>query len=64
MNASIDTRDRAERGNRGASRKIGVGMENCDAERKKRLTAMGSHTMGTTYQVVRVHSYLHGEADG
>lgn len=54
-NASVDTWDSTESGNRGASRKVGIGMVKCVAERKKRLIAMGSQTMGTTYHDVRVH---------
>ena len=56
MNACVDTRDKMERGSRGASKKVGIGMVNCDAERKKRLIVMGSQNMGTTYHVVRVHN--------
>lgn len=55
-NAPVDTRDKTERGNRGAARKVGIGMVNCDAERRKRLTAMGIQNRGTTYHVVRVHN--------
>lgn len=55
-NAFIDKADEAERGNRGASQKAGIGMVNCSIERKKRLTAMGSQTRGTTYHTVRVQT--------
>lgn len=53
-NASVDTRDKTERGNRGASKNFGIGVVNCDAERKKRLAVMGSQSRGTTYHDVRV----------
>lgn len=55
-NASVDGRDKTKKGNRGASRKVGIGMVNCNIERKKILAAMGSQNRGTTYHTVRVHN--------
>lgn len=50
------TVDKSDNGSRGLDRNVGIGPLNWSMDRRNRFPAIGSHTNGTTYHTVRVHT--------